>query len=223
MALRTDKREKEEIVEELLLNNYDRYYRLAWSYVYNGNDAADIVQNGAYKAILHSADLKRKEYAGTWIYRIMMNEIFSFLKKPRTVSIELTGEGRKSESLHQNDALYRYHGNSAGVPSELSYEDRYEDFDLQRALNSLSPKDKLVVELRYFEDRKIEEIAEILDENVSTVKSRLYRSLKKLRVKLSENEVTGIINEAAHQNESEIHNESGIQNDTACHNEAAIT
>lgn len=190
MALRNDKKEKEEIVEELLLNNYDRYYRLAWSYVYNGNDAADIVQNGAYKAILHSADLKRKEYAGTWIYRIMMNEIFSFLKRPRTISIELMGERQKNEGLHHNDSLYQYHGNSAGMPSELSYEDSYEDFDLQKALNSLSPEDKLIVELRFFEDRKIDEIAEILGENVSTIKSRLYRSLKKLRVKLNENEVT---------------------------------
>lgn len=191
MALRTDKREKEEMVEELLLTNYDRYYRLAWSYVYNGDDAADIVQNGAYKAILHSSDLKRKEYAGTWIYRIMMNEIFSFLKRPRTISIDFMGGRQKDdETSHCNETSRLHHRNSAIMSPELSCEDSYEDFDLRRALDSLSPEDKLVVELRYFEDRELKEIAEILGENVSTVKSRLYRSLKKLRVKLGENEVT---------------------------------
>ena len=41
----------EKIVEAVLLENYDRYYRLAYSYVKNEADAADIVQNGAYKAM----------------------------------------------------------------------------------------------------------------------------------------------------------------------------
>ncbi|MBP3576767.1 MAG: RNA polymerase subunit sigma-24, partial [Lachnospiraceae bacterium] len=46
--------------------------------------------------------------------------------------------------------------------------------------------DKLVIELRFFEDKKLEEIALVLEENVSTVKSRLYRSLKKMRVMLED-------------------------------------
>lgn len=170
MVLRSEKkekREKEELVEKLLLENYNKYYRLAWSYVYNGDDAADIVQNGAYKALLYCAGLKEKEFAGTWLYRIMMNEIFRFLKKPRAFSLDAVRE------------------EDSGEPGR---EDVYQDFDLQRALDSLDQKDKLVVELRYFEDRKLEEISEILEENLSTVKSRLYRSLKKLRVKLGENE-----------------------------------
>ena len=48
-----------------------------------------------------------------------------------------------------------------------------------------SPQDKAIVLLKYFEDKTLEEIAEIFDENVNTVKSRLYRSLKKLRGVLS--------------------------------------
>ena len=42
------------------------------------------------------------------------------------------------------------------------------------------------MELRYFEDLKLEEIAVALDENLSTVKSRLYRTLRKLRIALEE-------------------------------------
>ncbi|MGN0142572.1 MAG: RNA polymerase sigma factor, partial [Roseburia sp.] len=56
--------------------------------------------------------------------------------------------------------------------------------DLKAALDTLSKEDKAVVELRYFEEMKLEEIAEILNENVNTVKSRLYRSIRKLRLKL---------------------------------------
>lgn len=67
--------------------------------------------------------------------------------------------------------------------------DNYEDFDLQKALDNLPDKYRTVVVLRYFEDLKIEEIAQILNENTNTVKTRLYKSLEKLRIKLIEEEV----------------------------------
>ena len=154
---------KEKQIEEILLANYDRYYRLAYSYVHNDADAGDIVQNGAYKAIKNSQTLRKDEYAATWVYRIMLNEIFRFCKK----------EKGKVVSLEE-------------IPIEEGKEDVYQDFDLYLALDSLSKEDKAVVELRYFEDRKLEEIDEILNENVNTIKSRLYRSMKKLKIKLEE-------------------------------------
>ena len=154
---------RERRVEQLLMDNYDKYYRLALSYVHNEDDAGDIVQNGAYKAILKSGSLKNPDYASTWIYRIMLNEIFNFYRERQPVSLE---------EMEQERNL-------------LSVEDTYENFDLRKALDGLEKEDKAVVELRYFEDMKLEEISEILNENVNTVKSRLYRSLKKLRVKLS--------------------------------------
>ena len=157
---------RERVVEQLLLEQYDRYYRLALSYVHKEEDAADIVQNGAYKAILNSSSLKKPEYASTWVYRIMLNEIFSFYREKRVASLEEMETERET----------------------LSVEDTYENFDLKQALDALPKEDKAVVELRYFEDMKLEEISEILEENVSTVKSRLYRSLKKLKVKLGEHE-----------------------------------
>lgn len=158
---------KEKKIEEILLENYDHYYRLAYSYVHNDADAGDIVQNGAYRAIKNSSTLKRNEYAATWVYRIMLNEIFRFCKN----------EKGKDVSLDE-------------VQTEEGKEDVYKDFDLYSALDSLSKEDKAVVELRYFEDKKLEEIARIMDENVNTIKSRLYRSMKKLRVKLDSEERT---------------------------------
>ena len=51
MAISSTKTGKEQIVEKLLIENYEQYYRLAYSYVHNEADALDIVQEGAYKAI----------------------------------------------------------------------------------------------------------------------------------------------------------------------------
>lgn len=155
------KDKKEQKIEQILLENYNSYYRLAYSYAHNEADAGDIVQNGAYKAILHSDTLKQEEYAATWVYRIMLNEIFRFLKKEQPLSLET-------------------------VEMEHGKEDTYENLDLRRALDAMPQEDKAVIELKYFEDMKLAEIAEILDENVNTVKSRLYRGLRKLRLELSD-------------------------------------
>jgi RNA polymerase sigma-70 factor (ECF subfamily) len=65
--------------------------------------------------------------------------------------------------------------------------DRYEDFDLKNALDQLPEKYRTVIVLRFFEDLKIEEIAEVLDENANTIKTRLYTSLNKLRLTLGDN------------------------------------
>lgn len=150
-----------DLLEKVLLEKYNQYYRLAYSYVHNETDAFDIVQNGAYKVLRGSDTLKNPEYAETWVYRIMLNECFRYLKQPQKYSYE---------SLQEETGF------------ELSYtEDHCEKIDLQRALDALPQKDKAVIILRYFEDRKLDEIADILEENLSTVKSRLYRSMKKLR------------------------------------------
>ena len=161
-----DEKKKEQLVEGTILKKYDSYYRLAYSYVHNASDAEDVVQNTAYHALRGCRNLRNPEYVETWLYRILMNEIFKLLKRPKSFSYEEFAEitGNEGESV----------------------EDTYEDVDLMRVIDSLSEKDKLVVELRYFEDRKLEDIAFILEENVNTVKSRLYRSLKKMRIMLEE-------------------------------------
>lgn len=102
----------ERIVEEKLIENYAKYYRLAYSYVNNETDAQDIVQEAA--------------------------------------------------------------------------SDTYHDPDLKKAVDALEPLERTIIILRYFEDLQLNQIAEITKENINTVKTRLYRTLKKLNVKLSE-------------------------------------
>ncbi len=159
------KNSRELLIEKLLIENYEKYYRLAFSYVHNEADAMDIVQEGAYKAMLKWESLEREDFVETWIYRIMLNEIFSMLRK-RT---------RNEESMADPDCL-----------EEIPADTPADSLSLRDALDQLQPKEKALVELRYFEDLKLEEIAGALDENLSTVKSRLYRTLRKLRIALEE-------------------------------------
>ena len=159
MKLITGNKKKREVIEDLLLRNYNKYYRIACSYLHNHEDAGDVVQNGAYKAILNSHKLNNTEYAQTWIYRIMMNEIFAKYREKDNISLE-------------------------EVSYEQGKEDSYENIDLKRAIDTLDKEDRTVVILRYFEDMKLEEIAMVLEENLSTVKSRLYRCMKKLKLQM---------------------------------------
>lgn len=159
MSLIVSNKKKRDVIEQMLLENYNKYYRLACSYVHNDADAGDIVQNGAYKAILNSNKLKNIEFAETWIYRIMMNEIFAKYREKENVPLE-------------------------EISFEQGKEDKYENVDLQKAMESLEKEDRIVVVLRYYEDMKLEDIAKILNENLSTVKSRLYRSMRKLKLQL---------------------------------------
>ena len=166
MSFLSNKREKlqREIIEQIILEKYNQYYRLAYSYVHNEADASDIVQNGAYKAIRSSHTLKKIEYAETWVYRIMLNECFQYYKRPKSISYETIQQDGEVDST----------------------EDKYADVDLRRAIDALEDKDKAIIILKYFEDKKLEEIADILEENVNTIKSRLYRNMKKLRTVLSD-------------------------------------
>ena len=164
LAIFSQKAKNQQLVAETLLENYDRYYRLAYSYVRNAADAEDIVQNGAYQAILNSEKLMKRQYVGTWLYRVMLNETFKLLKRPGYVPLE-------------------------NITAEPGAEDHYLNLDLQRAIAELSMEDQAVLRLRYFEELKISEIADVLGENVSTIKSRLYRATRKLKISLTEEDI----------------------------------
>ncbi len=158
-----------ELIEQIILEKYNHYYRLACSYTHNQEDAEDIVQSGAYKALRSYHTLKDPAFAETWLYRIMLNECFQYIRRPRHISYESIAD--------------------EGDWALGSREDTYADVDLQKALHMLPEKDKAVILLKYFEDKKLEEISHILDENISTVKSRLYRAMKKLRSALDDTAV----------------------------------
>lgn len=79
----------EKIIEDVLTENYRQLYRLAYGYVGNEEDALDIVQESAYKAIREADKLKTPAFAKTWIYRIVINTAISQLRKRReTVSLD---------------------------------------------------------------------------------------------------------------------------------------
>lgn len=162
-----DNRSLDELITEHVLKYKNNYYRLAYSFVKNADDALDIVQESIYKAIFAKKSLKNPEFIKTWFYRILVNTALDFIRKNKKVTIV-------DENIFMN--------------YESGEDDNYENFDLKKALDSMPENLRTLIVLRYFEDLKIEEIAEILNENVNTIKTRLYKTLKMLRINMQDYE-----------------------------------
>lgn len=146
-----------------VMEHQQNIYRLAYSYVHNKEDALDIVQDSIYKAMKTKSPLQDSSSMKSWFYRIVVHTALDLLKK------------RKRVQPIEDEQLHAFMDES---------EDRYADVDMNRALEQLPDKYRIVVVLRYFEDMKIEEVAEVLHENVNTVKTRLYQALRLLRIEM---------------------------------------
>lgn len=140
--------------------NQQQFYRLAFSYVRDSETAMDLVQDAIVKALQHWESLREPEAVRSWFYRILVRECLSFLRQNRRV-IYLPEPPDLGQDSHEG-----------------ALEDREA---LRQALEKLSPKVRTVVLLRFYEEMQLSEIAEITGANLSTVKSRLYKGLKKLR------------------------------------------
>lgn len=152
-------------LEGYIVNNKTLFYRLAYSYVKNNDDALDVVQESIYKAFSSISHLNDFSNIKTWFYRIIVNTSLDFIRKS------------KKEIITDKEFL---------LSNDTSTVDHYIDLDLERALETLAEKYRSIIVLRYFEDLKLEEIAEVLDENVNTVKTRLYKALEVLRISMDD-------------------------------------
>jgi len=155
----------EKQLEEYVIENKEKHYRIAYSYVKNIDDALDIVQESIFKALVSLNTLRNPEFMKTWFYRILVNCSLDCIRKQKKI-ITL-----------DNEVLYSHIN---------EFNDTYTDIDLYKALDGLPDSYRSIIILRFFEDLKIEEIAEILDVNVNTVKTRLYKSLDILRIKMKD-------------------------------------
>ena len=157
---------KREKLETYVTENINKIYRLAFSYVKNEHDAEDVVNESVRRALDGIEQLRNEEFLGTWFFRIVINTSNTYLKS-------------KSKLIYLDEI----------VEDSLTSEDKYQDTDLYDAVMKLDSKYRIVIILKFYEDMTIERISEILDENISTVKTRLYKALKKLRLEIDKEDM----------------------------------
>lgn len=152
-------RSTHQLLVDYMVAGQGDFYRLAYSHVKNRDAALDVVQESIVKALTKAASLREPAFLKTWFYRILLNECMNYFRhNKRLVSFDAALDNRPAPSCDPGDRL-----------------------DLYDAIDRLRQDEQAVIRLRFFEDMKLEEIAQVTDTNLNTVKSRLYKSLKHLR------------------------------------------
>jgi RNA polymerase sigma-70 factor, ECF subfamily len=160
--LSSSKKIKEKKVKDYIVNNQESFYKVAYSYVKNEDDALDIVHDAICKALYKIDSLKDVDLAKPWFYKILVNSAIDYIRV-----------NKKYISLTEEELI-----------NEHEVHDIYPDIDLEKALDKLPKEYRIIIILRYFEDMKIEDIANVLSENTNTIKTRLYKGLRKLKIKI---------------------------------------
>lgn len=134
-------------------------------------DANDIVQNTFIKAWMNIDSFQGKSKISTWLYRIAINETLTFLNRNKGTLVSLDSpEGAIADQL-ESDTYFS--GSKA-------------DAMLQEAITRLPEKQRLVFNLKYYDEMKYEEMSQLLDTSVGALKASYYIAVKKIEEYLSQ-------------------------------------
>ena len=142
---------------ELMDRNSLAMYKVARAILNNDDDVADAIQNTILNCFEKIHTLKKHEYFKTWLIRILINECNGILQH------------YKKEQL------------SGEIPETQGQDPSFAEFEFKEMLNLIDEKYRLILIFYYLEGFKIPEIAELLDMNKNTVKTRLARAREQLR------------------------------------------
>jgi len=156
-------------------------FALAYDLSGNHDDAEDLSQEVFIKAFRAIGSFRADAKLGSWLYRITMNaHIDSKRRKPvALVSLDFTPSSGEGE-----EAPRELVDGSAPHPDRLAGRARFKA-DVERALDVLSAQERSVFVLRHYHDLPIREISLSLSIAEGTVKSLLFRSIRKLRDRLA--------------------------------------
>ncbi|HXC07062.1 MAG TPA: sigma-70 family RNA polymerase sigma factor [Bacteroidia bacterium] len=162
---------RNESTRNMAFNQLVRKYqkRVYWHIrrlVVDHDDADDVTQNTFIKAWKGLLNFKEDSQLFTWLYRIATNESFTFLKQKKA-----------SLNLPLDDASY--------AVSKTLTDDNFFTGDeiqkkLQRAILTLPEKQRIVFNMKYFDEMKYEEMSRVLDTSVGALKASYHIAVKKI-------------------------------------------
>ncbi|PYU27990.1 MAG: RNA polymerase subunit sigma-24 [Acidobacteria bacterium] len=172
---------------ELLVQRYDRQVlRLALNVLGSAEDARDVYQE-AFLKIYRNLHRFRFECAFyTWIYRIVTNICLDHLRRRHSHPEEQPPLLRAAsfEENRDGDFFDRQQGSGAHSDPERQVLGHEIGRRVEAALQSLSPRERMVFEMRHYQGMKLRAIGEALGTTEETVKNSLFRATRKLRTQL---------------------------------------
>ena len=153
---------------EMLLKTYTEpvYWQIR-RMVLNHDDAHDVVQNVFIKAWTNLQNFRGDAKLSTWLFKIAVNESINFINKEKHRS-QISGDSDDESPLLKNLEADSYFDGDA-LQAEL-----------QDAIAKLPDKQRLVFNMRYYDEMKYEDMSEILGTSVGALKASYHHAVKKL-------------------------------------------
>lgn len=169
---------------ELMGETYKKVFNMAYRLAGNRSDAEDLTQEAFYRAYRSFRDYEGDRPFENWIFRIV-TRLFLDLLRNRRRRIKAVSYDTPLPTGGGDDALYFDMPDEAPNPEEQMLQGSFSE-DLQKALNSLSPEQRMLVTLADIEGMPYKDIADMLDKPVGTIRSRLHRTHKLIRARLEQ-------------------------------------
>jgi RNA polymerase sigma-70 factor, ECF subfamily len=170
---------------EELVRSYDQpVLRLALRITASESDAQDVYQDTFLRAYQSLGGFRFECSFYTWIHRITTNVCLDYLRKrqkhQRQVTVVVSQEGEETELVQ-----YLPDGHPSADP-ERCLRGKELRRQIVRALQGLSPRERMVFELKHYHNLKLRTVADMLKTSEGTVKNTLFRATHKLRLALAE-------------------------------------
>jgi RNA polymerase sigma-70 factor (ECF subfamily) len=170
---------------EELVRHYDQaVLRLALHLTGSESEAQDVYQDAFLKAYRNIGSFRFECSFYTWIYRIVSNLCMDHLRKKQVrkedAPVAVDEEGKTFDVLEQ------FPDARAGADPERDLMSRELGKRIQRALDRLSPRERMVFELKHYHGLKLRTVGEILHTTEETAKNTLFRATQKLRGSLAD-------------------------------------
>lgn len=138
------------------------------------DDAEDVLQETFLRAYRHWNSFKGTSKLSTWLYKIATNEVLRFLDKNKQVLLSIDELGPEDRSIGLEDR-------------DQEDEEAERLIMLQKAIRQLPEKQKLVFNLRYYDELDYAEIAEILDTQIETLKTNFFYAKENIKKYIQKN------------------------------------
>lgn len=169
---------------EQLVRHYDRVVlRLALNITGSYEDAQDIYQEAFLRAYRNLARFRFECSFYTWIYRIATNLCLDHLRQRQLRNRDIISERLDDDEETVLDRVPDQRPATSPERAALSRELRDR---IRMALGRLSPRERVVFELKHYQGLKLQTVATMLNTTENTIKNTLFRATHKLRAELAE-------------------------------------
>lgn len=168
-----DERSREAAFTRLVRKYQERLYWHIRRMVVAHEDTDDILQNVFIKVWKNLGEFREESNLYTWLYRISTNETLTWIEQQKRFT---------AVSISDNEDIF-----AQRLTAQKDFDTSKIEWKLQQAIGTLPQKQRIVFNLRYYDEMPYEEMAEVLGTSVGALKASYHHAVKKVEAFIAEN------------------------------------